>query len=219
MSFQTDESIPESANSMRRQFLCAKNIRLVINTVYAAHIERNPGNEHVVYAKLFREIPHRMYRWVARLPEPTLVFGDPLEGLAFLNNMFTAAAINFYNRPTRYDGNPYRTRVTTGTVNEDGSTLERKLTEDLTAADWHTLDVHRDETVFADASRYRNRNLIRAQEISRHVRRYDRDANDSREGYTSLENPVRGEDMRRFTMPAYSTGATGWYGKGGGKSQ
>jgi hypothetical protein len=205
-----DGALPPNTNDIRKQFLSARNMRRVIKCVFTQHAA-DAGI--VPYETMFKELPHHMYHWVRAQPEPSLVFENPIEGIIHLNNLFTAIALKHYRKPTRYDGNPYRARVLVGSVDEHGrSTLAYTSNEDLMAADWHTLDVHRDITVMADASRYRNCNRIRAQEISRHVRRYDREANDSRESYVSLENPVRAADMRRFVAPVYTTGGARWYG-------
>ena len=188
-------------------FLSKKNIYYMTHAFVTLNKANKSNNEPLNNAnkannetnKLKRMIPNLMNEWAAKnkINNADGATGDIIENLAFLNNRFLKEYGYLYNISGTNTLNVFRIK---DVVTDDCGRQYTKKYDEMLAADYHTLNLWRDNSkdTYANNAKFRDCNRIPVWQKSMNIRHYDLD-NDGLHAAkferASLDTQTRGYDM------------------------
>jgi hypothetical protein len=200
-----DDELSRFEKSMKHDFMSRSNVVKVIMSIFRQH-NRAGGSKTLEF--FARNVPRLMQIWIAKQSYLRAVDYNPDSVINALNQRFAAIIVEYYEKKTAYGGvNPFRLQHRVGTVDEDGNHTSVKPTDQMSAAEWETLDLAPGETTYATYSeaRFRRPN---PHVWSQFVRRHDSQGDGL---YTSLETQPRSVRMDKYTQPPRYDGSEKWF--------
>ena len=177
-------------------FLSKKNIYYMTHAFVTLNKANKANNET---NKLQRMIPNLMNEWAAKnkINNADGATGDIIENLAFLNNRFLKEYGYLYNISGTNTLNVFRIK---DVVTDDCGRQYTKKYDEMLAADYHTLNLWRDNNkdTYANNAKFRDCNRIPVWQKSMNIRHYDLDNHGlhaAKFERASLDTQTRGYDM------------------------
>ena len=189
-------------------FLSEKNIHYM--TYYIVSLNKTTTGQQLI--NLAKQIPGLMIQWSKKedLNNFEYVYNNILLTLSFLNKKFLVNHAYLYRGTENADINVFRTK---DVVTDKCGNEELKKYDEMTAAEYSTLDVWRDEQVYTYDKLNRYQNKIPTWQKSMNIRQYDRSNDGLHSAYSdraSLDSQVRGYNMDNihkglefYQVPAY----------------
>jgi hypothetical protein len=189
-------------------FLSVKNIHYM--TYYIVSLNKTATGQQLI--NLAKRISGLMVQWAKKeyLNDFEYVHDNVLLTLSFLNKKFLVNHAYLYKRTENANFNVFRNKdiVTDKCGNE-----ELKKYDEMTADEYRTLDVWREEQVFTYDKLNRYQNKIPTWQKSMNTRQYDRSNDGLHSAFSdraSLDSQVRGYNMDNihkglefYQVPAY----------------
>jgi hypothetical protein len=189
-------------------FLSEKNIHYM--TYYIVSLNKTTTGQQLI--NLAKRIPGLMVQWSKKedLNDFEYAHDNVLLTLSFLNKKFLVNNAYLYKGTENSNFNVFRTK---DIVTDKCGNAESKKYDEMTADEYRTLDVWREEQVFTYDKLNRYQNKIPTWQKSMNIRQYDRSNDGLHSAFSdraSLNSQVRGYNMDNihkglefYQVPAY----------------